>query len=348
MMQQPYPTSLREKDSQFRHPGAPQPMYLSMSNASIPGSWPPPQQPNDQQFRHRQDSMLSNRPLFRTNSDSSLAPPTQHPVQGNILGRKTPSGILSAYDTSSAEFMGRPSKQILSPASGLNHIHLDSRISWREGAINSLIDGNNDGEARWSSQPNSPFEDDLDPIVRHFLVQQQQQNQHMAGNFQASPWTNGQPSGFQPMYNPITAPTASCDEINGYIMDGSYSFAPRDSGWNLQQGEFWTSPPSTPSVLVPQVGGNMDLNGQYGLEAQNMQRSIWANQPSGLDVGGVVEDTHTQLYPLYAQQPLHHGVPQLRRRLNMRFSLIFPCQLLMSSRLGKRLHYGPTRSTWIY
>lgn len=211
------PHSIRDqRDAHFVHPPFPQLLYNSMPTPPLYDQ--SPLHLASQQFQQRQGPMFSSRPLFRTYSTSSPVP-TQHSVQENLLRRKTPSGTLpAAYDAAPIEFVPRPNKQILLPCEE-TPLHIETGVHcWSNGAVYQVPGmgmGNGDGSGfstEWPSMPKASLDNNLDPYARHFI--QQQQNQHMAPPpFQESLWPNCQPTGFQSMYNPITQPTASYDEI---------------------------------------------------------------------------------------------------------------------------------------
>jgi len=276
------------------HPGASPFMYNSLPNTPIYGQT---QQPVNNQFLP-QDQMFSNRPLFRTQSASALIP-THHMIQENLLRRKTPSGTLpAAYDAAPVEFMTRPTKHILLPYQGgesrLAHPGNGSQgigvSGWSDETNGPTsdnlrplgMDASNGGvsffSAEWPSQSNGQvsLDDNLDPSVRQFLLQRQQ----IVPPFLPDPlWSNCQYSGFQPLYYPITPPTASCDEVNAYLL-GNYNPTPRDSFWQSQHVVAWGSGQSTPSAQLPQAVVNMNLNAHYSNETQDSPSGAWPHQPS--------------------------------------------------------------------
>ncbi|KAF8539529.1 glycosyl transferase family 41-domain-containing protein [Trichophaea hybrida] len=239
--------------------------------------------------------MFSNRPLFRTQSTSSLLP-TYHIIQENLLRRKTPSGTLpAAYDAAPVEFMTRPTKQLLlpyrgetrspHPGTGSQGMGLGGWSDKINGSTSDTlrplgIDASNGGNfffptTEWPPQPNEQvsLDDNLDPSVRQFLLQQQQ-----TPFLSDSLWSNSQYSGFQPLYHPITPPTASCDEVNAYLL--GYNPTPRDNIWQGQHVAAWESGQSTPSAQLPQAVVNMNLNAHYGNETQDSPSNTWSHQPS--------------------------------------------------------------------
>lgn len=243
-----------------------------------------------------QDHVFSNgRPLFRNHSTSSFVP-THHTNQENLLRRKTPSGTLAAaYDAAPVELTGRPTKQILLPYHEARHgrsavlppdmgasrgLPLDG--PWPTDKPAAAADapcplGSMDVPASnanlnlgifsadWplpapQSAVQVSLDDNLDPFVRQFLLQQQQQL--IAPPFPPPDplWTGCQYSGFQPLYSPIPPPTASCDEADGYLMGvGYHPVIPRDSFWQPHQLA-WGSGQSTPSAQLPQAVVNLNLN----------------------------------------------------------------------------------------
>jgi len=130
----------------------------------------------------------------------------------------------------------------------------------------------------WPLQRNGQIslDDNLDPYVQQLLLQQQQQLQTIPP-FPDSSWMNSQFSGFQPMYNPIQPPTASCDEVNAFIMGGDY--IPHDQIWYGQrQHPAWGNGHSTPTAQLPQAVDNMNLNTHYGSAGIMSSPGTWLDQ----------------------------------------------------------------------
>ncbi|KAI5789284.1 UDP-N-acetylglucosaminyltransferase [Pyronema domesticum] len=230
--------------------------------------------------------LQNNRPLFRTQSTSSIVP-TYHTREENLLRRKTPNGTLpAAYEAAPVEFMPRPTKQILLPyqeeARLLHNGNQGMAMNGWDGtsgpATDSLaqlgMDASNGAgpifPVDWSTQQNGmPIMEDA---MRQFLFQQQQ----MVPPFIPDAlWSNCQYSGFQPMYNPITPPTASSDEVNAYLLGTNYNPIPRDSMWQNHHAVAWGSGQSTPSAQLPQGVININLNGHYS-EPLDQQSHHWS------------------------------------------------------------------------
>jgi len=288
-MTMPYPLA-QQQELPAVHPGAPQLIYNSLPNTPIYGHSP---YPLDQQIQQRQDPMHSNRPMFRIHSTPSLVP-TQHSIHENMLRRKTPSGTLpAAYD--GVDYVSRPTKQILvlhhgEEAHPGNHGGQGQGMDWADktmGQVSSPLRqigfdmGNGNAgmfSNEWPSQRNGQIslDDNLDPYVRQLLLQQQQQQQTVPP-FPDPLWMNSQFSGFQPMYNPIQPPTASCDEVNAFIMGGNY--IPHDQIWfGQQQHPAWGNGQSTPTAQLPQAVDNMNLNTHYGSTGILNSSSTWLDQ----------------------------------------------------------------------
>jgi hypothetical protein len=292
MMMPPY--AVRQQAVPNVYPGAPQHMYNSLPNSPLYG---PSQHLINSQPHHRQDSMLSNRPLFRTHSTSSLIP-NHHNVHENLLRRKTPSGTLpAAYDAAPMGYVPRPTKQMLLPYQDdnlTNHHDSGSQgLGWVDKtmgqAAHPLVPHgigapSNGGGAMfstdWSSQSNGqmlPDDSMVDPNVRQFFFLQQQ----TVPPFTDPLWMNSQLCGFQPMYNPITPPTASCDEVNGFLMNGGYII--QNNVWNNHK--FWGTGPPTPSSQLPQAIDNLSLNTHHGHATQNAVSDGWWDQLTRRDAG---------------------------------------------------------------
>jgi hypothetical protein len=258
----------------------------------------PPRHPLNRQL----DPMFSNRPLFRTHS-SSPSVPTQHIIQENLLRRKTPSGTLpAAYEAAPGEFVSRPTKQILLPFQPTEgqagpHGGVNQRTGWGGNGVQAAgtlrlkgadMSGGNGAmfSSGWPAQ--SSTQAAVDPYVRHLL-----QQQHLVPPLMDPVWMNYQPLGFQPMYNPITPPTASGDEVNGYMIGGNYNPIPRDNGWNNSYA-VWGTGQSTPTAQLPQAVNNMNLNVSYTPETRD---NIWSTQFASGAVGTTVS------LPQYAMSP---------------------------------------------
>lgn len=237
------------------HP--PMTQLLQPSNSNTPGDlhYLRQQQQQRQQHQHQHNRQLNSQegmpshPIYRAQSFSSAVPSaSQYTHQENLLRRKTPSGTLpAAYDAAPMGWSTRPTKHILLPRPPSNSqqepqltaqlvpwesgVSLGAR-SW-EGTLalrgaDAFVGGGSIAPALWAAQPGSQIslDDNLDPYVRQFLLQQNQMVPPASDNV----YTGGRPSGFQPFYNPITAPTASCEDFNS-IERINYNPVPRDSNW---------------------------------------------------------------------------------------------------------------------
>ncbi|PWW77099.1 Glycosyltransferase Family 41 protein [Tuber magnatum] len=223
---------------------------------------------------------LPARPMYRAQLFSAAMPaPSQHTYQENLLRRKTPSGTLpAAYDAAPMEWSIRPNKHILLPTPQSNspqarsdpqltrHLSWDNNASvgvrpWDGGgelrSADVAVGGGNIAPTVWVTQPSSqtPLDDNIDPYVRQFLLQQNQMVPPISDNI----YMGGRPCGFQPFYNPITAPTAPCEDLNDLMGCGNYNPVPRDSNWYGHYGAWGngnTAPtqlPQTPIYYVNSV-----------------------------------------------------------------------------------------------
>lgn len=233
---------------------------------------------------------MSSRPLYRSHS-SLLPTPSQHSYRENLLRRKTPQGTLAAaYDATPVGWTARPAKQILLPVlpSDGQHVQLDQGPRWQNidaqgnqswegtlalrgadinvgsGCVNSTMWANNQISVN----------DSLNPYVRDFPPQQDQVVLPVDNLF-----TGVSPYGFQPLYNPITAPTASCEDIDGFMHVGHFNGVPRDSNFYGHYGA-WGDGSVMPSQL-PQAPV-YQMNNLYNPIQQLDGASIWPPQiPSG-------------------------------------------------------------------
>ncbi|KAI5801198.1 hypothetical protein EDC01DRAFT_511346 [Geopyxis carbonaria] len=303
------PYVARQRELPHMHPAAgTQLMYHSVPHSP---HYRQSQHPLNPRYQLHQDPIQSNRPLFRTQSASS-AVPTHHQTQENLLRRKTPSGTLpAAYDAAPMEWTTRPTKQILlpyQPPSNRSVQQMDNvgpqfktdeswgkNLSPAAGTLRlqgaDLSNGNSDMFSTltgWPMQTNNGgpgMDESLEPSVRQFFQQQQQ----MVPPIDPM-WFSAQPSGFQAMYNPITPPTASCDELNGYLMGGgNFNPIPQDITWHGQYTG-WGTGQTTPSQL-PQAVNNMKLNVPYTPQPQELHSNVWPQQLPGRDMAA---GTHFQ------------------------------------------------------
>jgi len=237
-----------------------------------------PNTPGLHHFQHHQPNLqrpnisqegLSTRPMYRAQPFSTAVPtPSQHTYQENLLRRKTPSGTLpAAYDAAPMEWSTRPTKHILlpTPQSNSPQVHSDPQLTRHLSWDNSIGQGvrpwDGGGELRsagmaggggdiaptmWVTQPSSQpsLDDNLDPYVRQFLLQQNQMVPPISDNI----YMGGRPCGFQPFYNPITAPTAPCEDLNDLMGCANYNPVPRDSNWYGHYGA-WGNGNTTPTQL---------------------------------------------------------------------------------------------------
>ncbi|CAZ85188.1 unnamed protein product [Tuber melanosporum] len=235
-----------------------------------------PNAPNPHYFQHHQPNLqhpsisqgLPTRPMYRAQPFSAAVPtPSQHTYQENLLRRKTPSGTLpAAYDAAPMEW-SRPTKHILlpTPQSNSPQVHSDPQLTrhlswdnnvgqgvrpWDGGgelrSADMIVGGGNIAPTMWVTQPSgqASLDDNLDPYVRQFLLQQNQMVPPISDNI----YIGGRPCGFQPFYNPITAPTASCEDFNSLMSCGNYNPVPRDSNWYGHYGA-WGNGNTTPTQL---------------------------------------------------------------------------------------------------
>lgn len=264
---------------------------------------------------------MPSRPLYRGHSSSSTLP-TSHSYRENLLRRKTPQGTLAAaYDATPVEWTARPTKQILLPVLPSNgqHIQLDQGPRWQ----NVGTQGNQSWEGTlalrgadinlgsgcvnptmWAANSNNQISanDGLNPYVRDFLLQQDQMVLPAVDNV----YTGASPYGFQPLYNPITAPTASCENVDGFMNSGHYNGVPRDSNFYGHYGT-WGDGNTTPSQLPQAV---YQMNSLYNLPTQQLDNAnIWQPQiPPGDSVSA---PTFTQdIVPLYNLAPPPTGTPE--------------------------------------
>lgn len=297
-------------NAQLSHPS----LHSSLAHGSFQQH-----QPTQQQSGFAPE-VMSSRPLYRGHS-SLLPMPSQHSYQENLLRRKTPQGTLAAaYDATSIEWTARPTKQILLPVSSSNgqHIQLDQDPRWQgvgtqgtqswggtlalRGADINIGSGCVN-PAMWATNSNDqvPINDNLNPYVRDFLFQQSQMHPPAVDNM----YIGAAPYGFQPLYNPITPPTASCEDINGFMNVGHYNDVPRDSNFyghynawgngNVTQNQF-------PQAPVYQ------MNTIYTPPTQLDNANIWQPQVSTVD--SVMVSTFPQnIGPLYNLLPLPTGTP---------------------------------------
>lgn len=315
------PYAVRQQAVPSVPPGASQQaMYNSPTNSPFYGS---SQHLVNPQQHHRQDPMLSNRPLFRNHSTSSIVP-NHHSTHENLLRRKTPSGTLpAAYDAAPMEYTPRPNKQILLPYQDevlTGHHDCSSQgLGWADKtmgqAAHPLVPqgigaGSNVSgpmfSTEWSPQSNGQFLPDdsmMDPNLRQFLLQQQQQT---VPPFPDQLWMNSHLSGFQPMYNPITAPTASCDEVNRFLMNGGYIV--QNNVWQNNHYYGWGTGPSTPSSQLPQAVDNLNLNTHHGHATQNAVSDSWWDQLVGTSTSAT-----QSMYPstLSQETPSYHNFEHL-------------------------------------
>ena len=142
------------------------------------------------------------------------------------------------------------------------------------------------------------LDENLDPSVRQFFLQQQQQ---IATPFLPELlWTSCQYSGFQPpLYSPIPPPTASCDGADAYLMGaGHYPAIPRDSLWQPQQLAWGPAGLSAPSAQLPPAAVNPNLNHAHYIDDAQPCSSGWPP----------LYPRQTRLhdaYPRQSLQPLH-------------------------------------------
>lgn len=273
-------------------PGIQQQMYHSV--LPTPNYRHSMQLPPAQQY---QPPPADPRPLFRSHSTSS----THHPLQENLLRRKTPNGTLpAAFDATSMDWTARPTKQILLPyqtqaTAQMGQQMEPPRQEYSERAGTLRLQGVDMG-AMFQGVPGQGDEH-LEPHVRQPLQHQQHQ---MLPRDQALAWMGGQPLGFQPMYNPITPPTASCDEVNDYLMGNNYN----NRAWPTQYAG-WAGQQMTPALL-PQAVNNMSLNNTYYHQPQDLvHANIWQNtlNASTNQLPNVTPFTNT-LQPIKPE--LHH------------------------------------------
>ncbi|KAH0612875.1 uncharacterized protein H6S33_009255 [Morchella sextelata] len=263
-------------------------------------------QPQTQQSGFAQGAM-SSRPLslYRGHSSPSLIPvPSQHTYQENLLRRKTPQGTLAAaYDATPIEWSTvRPTKQILLPIPQSNvqqqqqYLQLDQSPRWQgvgtqgnqswegtlalRGADINLGSGCMDPTIMWSTNCNNqiqmPVNDNLDPYVREFLVRQEQMHPIAADNIYAG----GKPYGFQAYYNPITPPTASCEDINGFMDIGHYNDVPRDSNFYGHYGAWGNGNPAQNQLPQAPI---YQINSIYNPPQQIDNANIWQHQIPAVD-----------------------------------------------------------------
>lgn len=265
--------------------------------------------------------VMSSRPLYRGHASSSILPTSsQNFYKENLLRRKTPQGTLAAaYDATPVEWTTRPTKQILLPVlpSSGQHIHLDQGPRWQSagaqgnqswegtlalrGADISLGSGCVN-PTMWATNSGNQIStnDGLNPYVRDFLLQQDQMILPAADNM----YTGVGPYGFQPLYNPITAPTASCEDIDGFMNSGHYNGVPRDSNFYGHYGAWGDSNIQLPQAPVYQ------MSSLYNPPIQQLDNaSIWQPQvPSG---GLMSVPTFPQdITPLYGLVPPPTGTPE--------------------------------------
>lgn len=302
------------------------PNYRPSMQHSSPQYQPPPPDP-----------LQINRPLFRSQSTSS-AVPTQHQIQENMLRRKTPSGTLpAAYDAAPMEWAARPAKQILLPyqAQAVAQMAEQSEVSrqaYNEHCVQPAgtipLQGTDMG-SRGSAFPNGmalphngnmQINGNLEPYFRQIL-QQQQHPMLPQGQMPEQTWMAAPPHGFQAMYNPITPPTASCDEVNGYLMGNAYNNMPPNRQWPTQYTG-WGGQQITPSLL-PQAVNNMSLNTIYRPPPQEFaygniwtpqnDMSVSSNQSTNPFAGNsqpnIPELRHAKTEPITTGQP-HNRIPE--------------------------------------
>ena len=145
------------------------------------------------------------------------------------------------------------------------------------------------------------LDENLDPFVRQFLLQQQQ----LATPFLPEPlWTSCQYSGFQPLYSPIPPPTASCDEADAYLMGVGYHHPaiPRDSFWQPQQLAWGSAGQPTPSAQLPPAVVNLHLNHAHYIDDAQPCSSGW---PPPHPPQAPLHDT----YPRQSLPPLPYDQP---------------------------------------
>lgn len=256
---------------------------------------------------------MPSRPLYRGHSSSSLLPMSQNSYRENLLRRKTPQGTLAAaYDATPVEWTARPTKQILLPVLPSNgqHIQLDHGPRWQsvgtqgnqswEGTLvlrgaDISVGSGCVNPTMWATNANSmSTNDSLDPYVRDFLLQQDQVVPPAADNM----YTGACPYGFQPLYNPIAGPTASCEDINGFMSVGHYNGIPRDRNVYGHYGT-WGDGSATSSRL-PRAPV-YQINTPYTPPTQQLDNTnIWQPQ---IQSGESVSTFSQDIVPLYNLVP---------------------------------------------
>lgn len=221
-----------------------------------------------------------------------------------MLRRKTPQGTLAAgYDATPIEWVARPTKQIILPVPPSNgqHIQLDQSPRWQnvgaqgtqswEGTLalrgaDISIGSGCVNPAMWAASSNDqlPVNDSLNPYVQDFLFQQDQ----MALPPADSMYIGATPYGFQPLYNPITPPTASSEDINGFMDVGHYNDVPRDSNFYGHYGAWGNGTP----IQLPQAPVHQ-MNTVYTPPDQQLDSvNMWQSQIPAMD--SVSESTFPQ------------------------------------------------------
>lgn len=222
--------------------------------------------------------------------------------------------MAAAYDATPIEWPARPTKQILLPVPQPNgqSFQLDQGPRWQgvgtqgnqswegtlalRGADINVGSGCMDHPAMWSTNSNNqiPVNDSLDPYVRDFLLRQDQMHPIATDSIYAG----GKPYGFQAFYNPITPPTASCEDINGFMDVGHYNDVPRDSNFYGHYGA-WGNGNAAQNQL-PQAPV-YQINSIYTPPQQLDNTNIWQHQIPAVDSVSV---------PTFPQHiGSHYGLP---------------------------------------
>lgn len=292
----PYVARQRELPSVHGHPSAGQ---TQLMYHSLP---PTPNQTQQQQALDPRYQLQQMPSLFRTQSTSAV--PTQSHSNEHLLRRKTPQGTLpAAYDAAPVEWAMRPTKHMILPYNAPNPQPQEPQFHDTSGqTLKPLYWGKEmpppTGTLRlqgvechagsqttfspgWLARNGGygvpgPLEDNLDPYVREFL---QQNNQHQMAPPQLiatdQTWMSTQMLGFQGMYNPITPPTASCDDVNGYLLGDNY-------GGGEWPGRYstWDSGQMTPSSQLGDAVNGLHIDSPYHHDAWSQQSRIGNTRPS--------------------------------------------------------------------
>lgn len=236
-------------------------------------------QPLNVQSHRLSDQRLPGRPLFRSQSASSVVP-THHQKEENLLRRKTPQGTLpAAYDAAPMEWSMRPTKQILLPYQVQGPAQVPQQSIPRgigyanEQALQAVgtlqLQGANMGGSGAPIYPGgvpvqfTAGQADVtgEPYVRQYMYQQQQPQVPSQNQTLGQSWMSAQPLSIQPIYNPVAPTTPSSDQTTGHLLGNTYDLSNDVRTWTMQNAT-WGGQQITPSV-IPQAVHSNTLNTIY-------------------------------------------------------------------------------------